>query len=100
MASPRRPWRCRDSQSAAWRHSLSGQGRVSSAKARMSEPEAESARHELQAVLELQGLPAPWELRTTRGWRVEASGWSGLAGPLHPADPGVFPGTKGPTESC
>jgi hypothetical protein len=28
-------------------------------------------------------------LRTTRGWRVEAIGWSGLAGPLHPAFKGL-----------
>lgn len=40
------------------------------------------------SIFELPGLPAPWELRTTRGWGVEASGWSGLAGPLRPANPG------------
>jgi anti-anti-sigma factor len=33
---------------------------------------------------ELSNLPAPWELRTTRGWRVKASGWSGFSGAAPP----------------
>jgi hypothetical protein len=88
MAHREVPGAGRDSGQQLGGTACRGRGRGFLDQSRMSKPEAESAPHELQAVLELQGLPAPWELRTTRGWRVEASGWSGLAGPLHPGRSG------------
>jgi hypothetical protein len=54
----------------AWRHALQGKGRVSSAlkdeqiRGAVGEPDLHKAR------VELRRLPAPWELRTIRGWRV------------------------------
>jgi hypothetical protein len=86
-------WRAtRDSRGPAWRHALQG-GRVGFPRTALDEQTEEDFRESIsvqapETHIETSRLPAPWELRTTRGWGVEASGWSGLAGPLRPSKPG------------
>jgi hypothetical protein len=84
----------------AWRQALHGQGRVSSESTDTRNRGGAREWLPLQKLSRACKLPAPWEQRITRGWRVEASGWSGLAGPLRPANPGGAAGPTRRTASC
>jgi hypothetical protein len=84
----------------AWRQALHGQGRVSSESTDTRNRGGAREWLPLQKLSRACKLPAPWEQRITRGWRVEASGWSGLAGPLRPSNPGGAASPTRRTASC